>query len=167
MAPYFWNSPKVGKNEFKGQDFDFFPLENPLIKTTGRGPAGPLAGHPPSGTPATNYWRKCTTVRRTLTCTKTRGGALGSCTFIGTRVVFKGGAAIGAPPLARFSFHIHFACTKRIWRITVIVFWAATSLPSSLPIHMIIGSMNPLVIWTIPITSATVLQQRFTILICT
>ena len=74
MAPCFWNSPKVGKNEFKGEDFDFFPLENPLIKTTGRGPAGPLAGHPPSGTPATNYWRKCTTIRRTLTGTKTRGG---------------------------------------------------------------------------------------------
>ena len=93
-ATYFWYSPKVGKNEFKGEDFDFFPLENPLIKTTGRGPVGPLAGHPPSGTPATNYWRKCTTIRRTLTGTKTRGGALGSCTFIGTRVVFKGGAAI-------------------------------------------------------------------------
>jgi len=46
-ATYFWYSPKVGKNEFKGEDFDFFPLENPLIETTKRGPAGPLLGFPP------------------------------------------------------------------------------------------------------------------------
>jgi len=99
-ATYFPCAGKVGKGAFKGGRFRFLPpLKNPLIETTRRGPAGPLAGYPPRRAPAMDFCENVHFFTAPTPALIPAGGALGSCILVGTGGGFiRRGTQVSCPP---------------------------------------------------------------------